>query len=95
MESGSLEEIRRNIDFIDQQIVQLLGERHFYVKQAAKFKTSTDGVKAPARVEAIIEKVRNVAMQNDIDADIIESIYRTMIDCFINSELKEFEKSDK
>lgn len=93
MEPESLEEVRLNIDFIDQQIVQLLGERHFYVKQAAKYKTSTDDVKAPARVEAVITKVRNVAMQNDIDAGIVETIYRTMIDCFINSELKELEKS--
>lgn len=93
MEPDSLEEIRLNIDFIDQQIVQLLGERHFYVKQAAKYKTSTDDVKAPARVEAVITKVRIVAEQNDIDADMVETIYRTMIDCFINSELKELEKS--
>ncbi len=94
MEPDSLEEIRMNIDFIDQQIVQLLGERHFYVKQATKYKTSTDDVKAPARVEAVITKVRNVAMQNDIDAGMVETIYRTMIDCFINSELKELEKSE-
>ncbi len=93
MEPESLEEVRLNIDFIDQQIVQLLGERHFYVKQAAKYKTSIDDVKAPARVEAVITKVRNVAMQNDIDAGIVETIYRTMIDCFINSELKELKKS--
>jgi isochorismate pyruvate lyase len=92
MEADSLDEVRQNIDFIDQQIVQLLGERHFYIKQAAKFKTSPGDVKAPARVEIVIAKVRNVAIQNDIDADMVETIYRTMIDCFIKSELKEFEK---
>lgn len=89
---NSLDEIRQNIDYIDQQIVQLLGERHYYVKQAAKLKTNTEEVKSPARVEAVLEKVRKVALQNDIDPVMIENIYKGMIDYFINSEMKEFEK---
>jgi hypothetical protein len=46
-------------------------------------------VKAPARVEAVINKVRALAIQNNIDPDLIERIYRTVIDSFINYEMKE------
>ena len=47
----SIEEVRANIDRIDYQIVALLAERGGYVKQAARFKKTTDDVKAPQRVE--------------------------------------------
>lgn len=84
-----LNEVRENIDRIDHQIVKLIAERSFYVKQAAKFKKDTNDVKAPNRVEAVIEKVRKIAQENSLAPDIIETVYRNMINSFINMELKE------
>lgn len=89
---NNLETVRMNIDQIDRKIVKLISERSFYVKQAARFKKTTDDVKAPARVEAVIDKVKKLAIENDIDPDLIENVYRTMINCFINLEIKEHEK---
>lgn len=86
---NNIEEVRNNIDRIDKEIVKLLSERSNYVKQAAHFKKTTDDVKAPARVEAVINKVRTLAIENNVNPDLIERIYRTMIDCFINLEMKE------
>ena len=87
---NSLEEVRFNIDRIDQQIIELLGERQSLVREAAQFKKTKDDVKAPARVEAVIAKVRTLAPQHNLDADIAETVYRTMIDCFIKSEMNEY-----
>jgi isochorismate pyruvate lyase len=87
---NSLDEVRENIDEIDKQIVDLLGVRYYYVTQAARFKNSAEDVKAPARVEKVIAKVRELAKQADIEPDIVEKIYRSMIDCFINHELKTY-----
>ncbi len=84
-----LNKIRENIDRIDHQIVNLIAERSFYVKQAAKFKKDTNDVKAPSRVEAVIEKVRKIAEENSLAPDIIETVYRSMINSFINMELQE------
>lgn len=94
-EVSSLEEVRANIDRIDKQIVTLLAERQYFVKNAARFKKSTDDVKAPARVEAVIAKVRSLAAESNLDPGIAETIYRTMIDCFINNELNEFQHKNK
>lgn len=91
MECKSLEEVRANIDRIDDNIIKLMGERTDYVKQAAKFKTNTDGVKAPDRVEAVIRKVRGNAEKNGANADMVESLYREMISRFIEMETREFE----
>ena len=90
MNVTSLEEVRQNIDRIDSQIIKLLGERQSFVHQAARFKKTTDDVKAPSRVEAVISKVRNLAPQYHLDADIAEAVYKAMIGCFIKSELNDF-----
>ncbi|WP_050180482.1 chorismate mutase [Domibacillus robiginosus] len=88
----SISEVRESIDQLDDQIVKLISERSRYVEQTAKFKKDTDDVKAPKRVEAVIEKVRNLASENNVNLDIIEEVYRTMILCFINHELVQHSK---
>lgn len=89
MECKNLEEVRSNIDRIDDEIIRLIAKRTGHVKQAAKFKTSTDGVKAPDRVEAVIRKVRERAEKYGADADMAESLYREMIARFVDMEISE------
>jgi len=93
MECKSLEEVRNNIDKIDNQIVKLIAERGLFVKQASKFKKDSSDVKAPQRVEAVIKKVRTLAAEYGANPDMIEKIYRVMIEGFINMEMDEFKKS--
>src|SRR5207244_1798643 len=57
------DEVRATINRIDQEIVRLLAERGGYVRQAARFKQTTDDVRAPARVEQVIGRVRALAEQ--------------------------------
>jgi isochorismate pyruvate lyase len=87
-----LNDVRQNIDKIDNQIVKLIAERSYYVKQAASFKKDAEDVKAPNRVEMIIEKVRRLAVDNNLNPNIIEIVYRSMINSFINMELEEYSK---
>ncbi|OHW61285.1 salicylate biosynthesis protein PchB [Andreesenia angusta] len=94
----NLNEVRENIDRLDNEIVKLIAERSTYVSQAANFKKTTDDVKAPERVEMIIEKMRGLAKGNNLNPDIIEVVYRNMINAFINMELEEHQnmiKGDK
>lgn len=67
MKCNGLEEVRSNIDCIDNKIIKLIAERGYYVLQASAFKKSEAGVKAPNRVEEVIKKVRNRA--NEYGAD--------------------------
>lgn len=85
----TLEEVRNNIDRLDQQIVTLLAERGRYVSQAARFKKDTDGVKAPQRVEQVIAKVRDLAQNLGANSEVTEQVYRAMIAAFIQQELAE------
>lgn len=92
MKCNSLEEVRSNIDRIDNEIIKLIAERTDYVKQASSFKKDEDGVKAPKRVEAVIQKVREKAAEYGADSDMVEVLYREMISRFISMEMDELKK---
>ena len=85
----NLEQARTKIDDIDQQLIELIAARQFYVDQAVRFKRTVEDVQSPERVEQVISKVRNKATQLQTDPDLVESIYREMIQHFIRRELKE------
>ena len=85
----SIEEVRSNIDRIDRQMVTLLADRGGYVKQAARFKKTSDDVKAPQRVEQIIAKVTALSIELGANASVTEQVYRAMISGFVDAELAE------
>jgi isochorismate pyruvate lyase len=85
-ECDNLEQVRQHIDRIDKQIVPLLVERHHYVMQAAKLKGDVDAARVPSRIEDVVQKVRSVAEERGSNPEIVEAIYRAMIE--INIELE-------
>jgi len=91
-ECKNLAEVRENIDRLDRRIVPLLAERALYVEQAARFKPTKAAVVDTARIEEIILKVRHLAIEEGMDADLVEHIYRAMIDAFIIHEAKIYKK---
>ena len=89
VDCNSIEEVRSNIDRIDRQIVTLIAERGGYVKQAARFKKTTDDVKAPQRVEQVLAKVAALSQELGANPSVTEQVYRAMISGFINAEMAE------
>ena len=77
------------------KIIKLIAERSDYVRQAAYFKKSKTDVKVADRVEKIIKKVREKAKIYGCSPDVVELIYRDMINYFISEEMKTFEKNEQ
>ncbi len=88
----SLDEVRTEIDALDRNIVALIAARAEYVKQAATLKKNTDDVKAPQRVEQVITKVKQLAVDTGVDQNVLEATYRAMINAFIAEETVHFNK---
>lgn len=65
MKCSSLEEVRNNIDRIDNEIIKLIAERGAYVSQASAFKKNEDGVRDTGRVEKVIAKVREGLLRKE------------------------------
>ncbi len=87
---NDMTDIRTAIDSIDEQIVQLVAKRSQYVKQAAKFKKDETAVRDAGRVATVIASKRKLAEIHGIDPELIENIYKTMIEFFINNEITEW-----
>ena len=85
----SLIQAREKIDSIDQQLVEFIAERQFYVDQALRFKSSVQDIQSPERVEQVIQHVRALASDQAVAPELIEKIYREMIHHFIQRELKQ------
>jgi isochorismate pyruvate lyase len=82
----SKEDVRAEIDRIDQALIRLLGERHTYVTRMAEIKSDPHEAHDPVRIEAVIARVRERAGPVGLDEDQAELIWRTLISWNINYE---------
>lgn len=93
-ECKNMLDIRAEIDRLDHQIIALLAQRFAYVKAASKFKTSQTSVKAPERFERMLKQRRVWADEEGLNADVIEKMYRDLVNHFINEEMKHWQQSE-
>ena len=80
------DDVRAEIDRIDHALLALFAERHRYVTRMAQIKTDPHEARDPARIEAVIAKVRDRSLALDLDEDQAELVWRTLIDWNINYE---------
>lgn len=89
-ECNSLEEVRVEIDKIDEQIVEFMAKRNAYIHQAVRFKQSVEEVKAKSRVDEVIQNVRKKALSLGMSPNMVTDIYKKMIDEMVEFEIEEF-----
>ncbi len=86
----NMQDVRRAINALDDVLVPLLVERVGYMTQAARIKPQATQVRDEARIEDIVARVRDAAAQQGGDSDVIEQIYRSMMEACIAFEEREF-----
>jgi isochorismate pyruvate lyase len=89
-ECSDMTDIRHEIDRLDRLVITLLGERFEYVKAAAPFKANATEVSAPDRFTAMLAQRRTWAVEEGLNADAIEKLYRDLVTHFIEEELRVF-----
>jgi len=87
-ECVNMEDIRGEIDALDQAIIKLLGARFQYVLAASKFKTSATSVRAPERFKAMLATRREWAEAEGLSPDAVEKMYSDLVNHFIAEEMK-------
>ena len=95
MNFSSIEDVRDRIDQIDSELVKLIAQRGQCVKAASAFKTDSSAVRAPDRVQQVIDKVCKQAAEAGLSEAIIEKTYRAMIGAFIDYELEQYNQLQK
>ena len=87
-ECRNIEEIRKEIDDIDHDILRLIGKRFSYIKAIIKYKNNPDDVKAKERHSEVISERRSFAESLDLDPDVIENIYQILMDYYIKTQIE-------
>ena len=86
---NSLEEVREEVDILDDKIVELISERSHYIRQAAAFKNSVEEVKADDRIDFIMNRLRHRAIELGVNPNMITDLYKIMIDEMVETEISE------
>ncbi|MEX1147401.1 MAG: chorismate mutase [Sphingomonadales bacterium] len=86
-----MDDVRREIDRLDRDIVALLAERQSYIEQAARIKDSRETVRDEDRVADVITKVLRTAATEGANPDMVEKVYRVMVEWCINYEFTVFD----
>jgi len=87
---NSLQEVRDEIDLIDDKLVELISQRSNLIRQAASFKNSVDEVKAQDRIDFIMQKVRKKAIEYNLSPNLVSELFTIMIDEMVETEISEF-----
>jgi chorismate mutase-like protein len=78
---ADLEDLRRDIDRVDEVIVRLLNERARVVCEIGRLKKETgEPIYQPAREKNVIEHVRGIAVEGPLGPDAIARLFERIID---------------
>jgi len=91
----NLNDVRKSIDKVDNQLVKLIGEREFFVKEALKFKKNKKQIIDKKRINIVLKRIKNLSKKYKANSLIIERIWKLMIKNFIILENKLFKQPKK
>lgn len=88
----TMEDVRYEVDRLDEMLVRLIAERQSFMDAAARIKGPRHAVHDRPRIEDVISKVLAKAEAEGLSAAIAEPVWRTMIDRCIAYEFAIYDK---
>lgn len=84
---ADMDTLRARIDALDEALIGLLAQRHALIARAARIKAQTGlPARIDARVEAVVANARRHAASQGLDPDLIESLWRQLVEAAIAQE---------
>jgi len=93
-EYNSLQEVRSEIDIIDDKLVELIAQRSHLVAKASLFRNNAEELKANDRVDFVVQKVRQKAIELDISPNMVANLFTIMVNDMIEREISEFRNTE-
>jgi len=91
----NMPDLRQEIDKLDREIVDLLSIRQSFMDQAARIKENRSLVRDEARVRDVLDKVKQHAEKSGAHPELVEMLYRQMIEWCINYEFSVYDTLEK
>ena len=92
MKNENMEELRKELDLLDNELIKLISKRFKFIEQAAIIKDDISKIRDNDRIEDIVKRLRKLAKNNDISPDIVEKLWRYIIELSIELETEIFSK---
>ena len=88
----NLKKVRDEIDKLDDKILPLMVKRSQLVENALELKKLKSQIRDPKRIKNILDKIEKNSKNYDVNHKLLRVIWRSMIECYIDYENKEFKK---
>ncbi len=90
MHFENMKELREEIDLLDNELIILFSKRFKFIENAALIKNDINDIRDNERIEKIVKRLRNLAKKNNLSEDIIEKLWRFIIELSIEQEREIF-----
>ena len=84
--------LRKKIDNIDLQLLQIIKKRTEIIKKVLLLKSNKNEVIDKKRISIILRRIKKESLRRNIDPKITHRIWRNMIWSYINFEKKNFKR---
>ena len=88
----NLNEVRKNIDNVDERLVKLIAERESYVREALRFKITKKQIIDRKRISIVLKRIKKLSKKYKVESVITQRIWKLIINNFIILENKLFKK---
>ena len=92
MKYKNMDELRKELDLLDNDLIKLVSKRFKFIEEAAIIKDDVSKIRDNDRIENIIKRLRALAKDNDSSPDIVEKLWRFIIELSIELETEIFNK---
>ena len=92
MKYQNIDELRNDINLLDDELLSLFDKRFNLIKEAVFLKSNFDELRDNERIEEIIKRIRGKSLTIDLSEDLIEDLWRYIIELSIKYETEIFNK---
>ena len=92
MKNKTLNNIRKKLDLIDDELIKLFKKRTILVNDVLKTKKFKNQIVDKKRIKMILKRIKKKSTKNKIDPEITVNIWKTIIRSYIKYEYKNFKK---
>ena len=84
--------LRKKLDSLDNELLKIIKKRYKVVQNVLSLKEKKSEIIDKKRINIILKNIKIKSKKNNIDVNITNKIWKSMISAFINYEYRNFKK---
>ena len=89
---NKLNKLRKNLDSIDKQLIEIIKKRTKVIDNVIKIKEFKNQIVDKKRIDVILKKIKKLSIKNKVDPKVTNRIWKNMIWSYIDYERRNFKK---